>query len=256
MKITHRHTIPFLLTATLIATVPLVKAEIQVNDSVTTGSLGSPNEESITKWPEEVQFSSTLLPNADAQTAGTILRNFSDKVLGRNGEEYAANSRVIGQTFHIPEDSTNQVLEKIFILGQAVLPGNAPMKFSARLVDLGESPSADEYDAGKNLFPENSTFEIATPTDRNGAQIVSFTFTGDHRITLKKGHSFAFEIISDEENKPGSSFTWLRSMGFDPNLPDSPVFFVPFTESSKSSDQRTGMKNRQTYIGIKTTPAK
>lgn len=255
MKNVRRSALPFLLTATLLTSLSRLPAEIQVNDSVVTGTIGSPNEEAITKWPEDVQFSATLAPEADPQTVGTTLRNQIATVESLNGEVWQAHSRVVAQTFQIPGDQPDQTLEKIFLLGQASLPGNSPMKFTARLVDLGDCPDLEAYDAGTNLFTDDPAFEITTPADRHSAQVVSFTFTDKHRVTLKKGHTYAFEIVLDDEMNPRSAFTWLRSTRIDPNLPDAPVFFVPFTDSSKSTDPRTALKNRQAFIGIKTSPA-
>ncbi|MEI6178107.1 MAG: hypothetical protein WCS43_14535, partial [Verrucomicrobiota bacterium] len=63
------------------------------------------------------------------------------------------------------------------------------------------------------------------------------------------------QIVLDDENPPAVAVTWLRG-GISPSLPGAPVFIVPLTDSSKSTDQRMAMKDRQAFIGIKTSPAK
>lgn len=253
MKSTPRFATPLVVATALLTSLAPMRAEIQVNDRAAFGLIGTPNQESITKWPEEVQFSSTLPPKGMPQSYGTHLQNLYHIVKNRDGVEVPAFSRVVAQSFHIPKGSTDQTLEKIFILCQASLRGNHPIKFAVRMVDLGESPNLGEYAAGKNLFPDDSTILIASSTPRKAAQVVGLTFTGNHRITLKKGHTYAFELVLDEQMPSNIYLIWLRG-GISPSLPNAPVFSVPFTDASKSTDPRHPVKDRQAFIGIKTSP--
>lgn len=240
--------------ALLLASAIPSPAEVQVDDCVVSGPL--PNEEilmdstPLNHWPEEVRYSSGSI-SASPQIAGTILQN-SPYI--SPDSDFSLTSRVVGQIFNIPPGDGDQVLEKIFITARVGLRNKTPLKFQARLVDLGESPDIESYEAGTNLLDGSPKFEAFTPTSRDDGQIISFTFTDKDRVRLKEGHWYAFEIASDPDNIAESSLTWLRCLG-SKEMPDAPVFRVPFVEGSSAGDSRTVIKGRQAFIGIKTSPA-
>jgi len=240
----------FFVAALLLATAIPSPAEVQVDDCVVSGPI--PNEEiplestPLNQWPEEVRYSSGSIRGAFKVT-GTILQN---SAYFSPGSDISLTSRVVGQIFNIPSGDGDQVLEKIFITAQA---NNAPMRFQARLVDLGDSPDLEQYAAGTNLLEGNPEFEIVTSSEKDYAQIIRFTFTDKDRVRLKGGHWYAFEIVSDPEFK--GSLNWLRSLGVSKEMPDAPVFRVPFAEETSAEDPRTVIENRQAFIGIKTSPA-
>jgi hypothetical protein len=174
----------------------------------------------------------------------------------KDGVEFIKHCRVLGQVFNVPEAEGDQFLEKIFILAQVMVADKIPIELQVRLVDLGTDTILDEYQEGTNLLANNPKVEIVTPTaDKNSAQIVGFTFTGADRIRLKAGHWYSFELVSAPENNKNSSFSWLRGNGATP-IPDAQVFRVCYTDQTKSSDTRVAMRKRQTFFGIKTSPAK
>ena len=208
----------------------------------------------LNKWPEDVRYSSGPLRGIP-QTGCTVLRNAS---FTATGSEIPACSRVVAQTFNIPGSDENQVLEKIFILAMARLNSDSQasdsrMKFQARLIDLGEIPVFKKYEAGANLLQGNAEFEISTPPlGVSEARIVSFVFTGNDRVRLKKNRWYAFEIVSNPANHSGAEFTWIRAL--DVEMPNAFVFRVPFTKTTKTSDPREAIENRQAFIGIQTKP--
>jgi hypothetical protein len=237
----------------LLVTVAPSLAEVLVEDCVVSGSF--PNEATpidstpLNQWPEEVRYSSGSI-TAAPQVAGTVLQNSSHI----QEDEFSLTSRVVGQVFHIPPGDGDQVLEKIFITAHAGLRNNAPMRFQARLVDLGESPDLAGYEAGTNLLEGKPEFEVFTPTERDNGQIISFTFTDKDRVRLKDGHWYAFEIVSDPDNDERSLLVWLRSLGVSQEMPDCLAYRVPFAEETSADDPRTVIENRQAFIGIKTSP--
>ena len=233
--------------ALLLVTVIPSLAEVQVNDCVVSGPVphGILGDTPLNQWPEEVRYSSGSI-NAVPQVAGTILQNSSYGLY---------NSRVVGQIFDIPHGDGDQVLEKIFITARVAIPDHTLPTFHVRLVDLGDSLDLEQYAAGTNLLWGNPTFEIMTPSEPGLGQIMSFTFTDKDRVRLKEGHWYAFEIVSDPGNDKSSSLTWLRSGGVSRELPDCLVYQVPFAEETSVDDPRTALKNRQAFIGIKTSPA-
>jgi len=237
--------------ALLLATATPSPAEVQVDDCVVSGPIPyeaiSVDSTTLNQWPEEVRYSSGSI-SASPQIAGTILQNRSHV-----REDMSLTSRVVGQIFNIPSGDGDQVLEKIFITAQVGLANNAPMRFQARLVDLGDSPGLEQYAAGTNLLWGNPEFEIVTPTEKDYGQIIRFTFTDKDRVRLKESHWYAFEIVSDPENK--GSLNWLRSLGVSKEMPDAPVFRVPFAAETSVEDPRTVIKDRHAFIGIKTSPA-
>jgi len=245
----------FFVAALLLVTVIPSLAGMQVDDCVVSGPLpnGILDDTPLNQWPEEVRYSSRSM-NASPQIVGTALQNTA-YIQENQGQDMSVTSRVVGQIFNIPPGDGDQVLEKIFITAHAGLRNNAPMNFQARLVDLGDSPDLEQYAAGTNLLWGNPEFEIVTPTEKNHGQIISFTFTDKDRVRLKEGHWYAFEIVSDPGNDKSSSLVWLRSLGVSQEMPDAPVFRVPFAEETSVADPRTVIKDRQAFIGIKTSPA-
>jgi hypothetical protein len=120
---------------------------------------------------------------SEIQTAGTIVSN---TILMTPDGAYPMTSRVVAQPFSIPEDGPDQMLEKIFIAVMVDLRGKLPVVLRARLVDLGSSPSLEEYEAGKNLLTEPAELTFSTHTERDYG-IAGITFTGNDRVRLKKG---------------------------------------------------------------------
>jgi len=221
--------------------IPFAQAGVAVGDS------------ELSKWPEEVRYTSYPI-EVTSQVACTALSTQE-----RLNDGTPVTSRVVGQSFGIPSEDGDQILEKIFITAAA-----NPVKgssYSARLVDLGDSPDRDSYDAGKSLLPADATFEITTPSSlgKGAGRIMSFTFSGAERVRLKAGHWYSFELVANPDNKPAAGLSWFRSgaraMATAP-LPEATAFCVPTTEGTTKDDRRTLVKDRQCYIGIKTSPAK
>lgn len=221
--------------------IPFAQAGVAVGDS------------ELSKWPEEVRYTSYPI-EVTSQVAGTIVSLGEMLVDGT-----PISSRVVGQSFGIPLEDGDQFLEKILITAKV-----NPVKgssYSARLVDLGDSPDREGYDAGNSLLPGDTTFEINTPASREkgAGRIMSFTFTGAERVRLKAGHSYSFELVANPENKAAAVLSWFRSgqraMATAP-LPDATAFCVPTAEGTTKDDRRSPLKDRQCYIGIKTSPAK
>jgi hypothetical protein len=237
--------------ALLLAIATPSPAAVQVEDCVVSGLI--PNEAisvdstPLNQWPEEMRYSSGSISKVP-QSAGTILQNRSNVV-----QDMSLTSRVVGQIFNIPSGDEDQVLEKIFITAHVGLSNNSPLMFQARLVDLGESPDLEQYAAGTNLLESKPEFEIVTSTEKDHGRIIRFTFTDKDRVRLKGGHWYAFEIVADPENK--GSLTWLRSSRVSKEMPDAPVYRVPFAEETSAEDPRTVIHDRQAFIGIKTSPA-
>lgn len=225
-----------------------LQAGVAVNDCVMSGNFDEGSH--LRQWPEEVKYSAPIY--GIPQSAGTTFRS----LFLPDEEGNPKFSRVVGQAFDIPSGDGDQILEKIFMPARVALPGNIPIRFKVRLVDLGSSPDLEEYEEGSNLFRSNPEVEIATPSaDKGSGQIVSFTFTGDDRIRLKAGNSYAFELVADPKNAPNAHFFWLRGVGKPSQLGKAPAFRVPFTDEANASDLRTAIKGRQAFIGIKTSSA-
>jgi len=205
------------------------------------------------RWPEDVQYSSGV-QRGSLQLAGTMLCN--NPAPTKNANMNFINSRVVGQVFHIPPGDGDQILEKIFITSNSNFPRNTWINLNARLVDLGEKPNLEKYEPGENLLKSNPEFQIDPRVNVSGIQMITgFNFQGEDRARLKKGHTYSFELVLNPESSPTASFTWLRALDVGVELPNSPVFCVPSTATSTINDPRMVIKNRQAFIGIKTTPA-
>lgn len=232
-------------------------ADVIAADNLVEGPILSPRRQVNTidtplkSWPEEVRYSSGSI-STNPQDAGSTLRNLT---FFQKNSDLPFYSRVVGEVFKIPAGDGNQMLEKIFLTARVILKDNKPLRFEARLLDLGEKRPLEYYEAGKNLLTGNSTFPIATPNKgADRGQIVGLTFTGADRVLLKAGRWYAFEIVSAPENNPDSEFTWLRNDN-NQTMPKCMAYRVPFTETTTDQDVRTVIANRQLFIGVKTSPA-
>jgi hypothetical protein len=238
------------------ALIPL-HAELHLDDAVVTGPLPTqeaPKNSPLCTWSEEVTYSAPV--SGPVQTTGTTLSN---AILMSPDGVWSMTSRVVAQPFSIPEDGTDQMLEKIFIPVLVDLRGKSPLPLRARLVDLGSSPSLEEYEAGTNLLTEPAELAFSTASERDSGQIASITFSGNDRIRLKKGHTYSFELLLDPENPPKKApqpaLTWMRGLRVNKGFCDMPAFYVPYTEQTSHTSTRTAIKDRQAFMGVKTSPA-
>jgi hypothetical protein len=148
---------------------------------------------------------------------------------------------LVGQLFNIPDSDGDQLLDKIFIVARVELSQNKPMVFDLRLVDLGDSPSMDEYNEGTNLLGTIPRVEIASPSpDSLSGQIVKLHIHWDEPRPPEERPLVCLRTRLCPENK--GILTWYRGVGLR-KLPDCPVFRVFFSEETNASSPRTAIKD-------------
>ncbi|MFA7486166.1 MAG: autotransporter domain-containing protein, partial [Phycisphaerae bacterium] len=137
---------------------------------------------------------------------------------------------MIGQSFTVGLDDP-LVLDKIAIMGDG-----GQTYTNIRLVDItdlvvgGVTPTS--YPAGEDLLPNITSLTITATLD----SVREFDFTDDDEIVLQAGHTYVFELVS---NNASSGFWWHR-LNFGGSVYDGGDFYVALNGPNNDRQFRWG----------------
>lgn len=141
------------------------------------------------------------------------------------GVKIGAKNPVISQTF---TPTRNFTLDKIVI--RYCTEGAAGGKYLLKIQEVPEGVEGLSYAEGKSLFAQPLGFSFATDTKKE-KRWMEFKFTEGDKISLKRGVTYAFELVWVE----GPEMVWLRRAA---DVYDKGRAFVDRTQLSGGDEAR------------------